>query len=322
MTKNPYIAGLVAGGVAALLYLSIATGSATGLLLFYIAPLPGFIAGFGWGVRAALVAALAGIILILASLGLNPAFAYAATLAIPSVIIAHYAFLYRLSDDLVEEQNGASEPHIEWYPLGRLILIVALCGGVLAMATILLLGSSYEAYLDRIGSQIDVMMSKMGETGFFKKPEELTQFKDLVHKILPALTAIIWCLFSLLNMWAAAHIVRLSGLLTRPWPDFSLLEYPQNASFALVALMVLSFIVPGLGGLILSGFAGALMMAFLLLGLAVVHYITRPYPARRLILFGTYVAVFFIGWGSIVLIIVGVMEPMIQLRKRMRSNPS
>jgi hypothetical protein len=119
-------------------------------------------------------------------------------------------------------------------------------------------------------------------------------------------------------MWIAAHIVRLSEILPRPWPDFTQIDYPYKLSFVLVALLVLSFITPGLGGLILSGFAGALMLAFLLLGLAVVHYVTRPYPSRGLILFGTYVAVIFIGWGSLVLIVLGIVEPLIQLRKRIK----
>lgn len=139
---------------------------------------------------------------------------------------------------------------------------------------------------------------------------------------LPASTAILWSLLALINMWIAAHIVRVSELLTRPWPDFSRIEYPLKYSFALVIILGLSLILPGLTGLILSAFAGALMLAFLMLGLAVVHYVTRAWPARGLILFITYVAVIFIGWGSVVLVVLGAVEPLVQLRKRAKIAPS
>ena len=323
VTKNPYIAGLVAGGVAAILYLSLATGSAIGLLLFYLAPLPGFIAGFGWGVRAAVIAAAAGTLVIIASLGLTPALAYGVSLAIPLVIITHYAFLYRNMDG-GDDQETASEASIEWYPVGHLVLIVALYGGVLAMLAVLLLGPSHEAYLAKIGSEIDQILAKATEAGLFKKvkPGQLEQYKHVIQSILPASTAVLWSLFAILNMWIAAHIVRLSDLMPRPWPDFARIEYPQILSFGAIALIALSVLLPGAAGLIVSGYAGALALAFLLLGLAVIHYMTRPFPARGLILFGTYVAVIFIGWGAIVLIILGIVEPLAQLRKRMKSAPS
>ncbi len=323
MIQNPLIAGLAAGGVAALLYLSLATGSGIGLLLFYLAPLPGFIAGFGWGVRAAGIAALAGTGLILASLGFNPALAYGVTLAIPSVIITHFALLYRVAGAPNEDTDDA-QAEVEWYPVGNLILIVALYGGLLATMTVLLLGPSYEAYLDRVGSQLDLIIAKATEAGFFKemKPEQISQYKSVIQSILPASTAVLWSLLALINMWIAAHIVRLSERLSRPWPDLSRIEYPYKSSFALIGLFFLSLAMPGMGGLIVSGFTGALMIAFLLMGLAVVHYLTRPYPARGLILFGTYIAVFFIGWGSLILIILGVAEPLAQIRRRANITPS
>ncbi len=324
MTKNPIIAGLAAGGVAALLYLSLATGSAIGLLLFYLAPLPGFIVGFGWGIRAAAIAGLAGTALIIGSLGFMPATAYAASLAIPSIILTHYTFLYRLLEPSSAPDGPTAETQIEWYPAGNLILTVAVYGGVLAMLTILLLGPSYEAYLERIGSELDLIISKATNAGFFKKlkPDELAAYKQLVQSALPASTAILWSLFTLVNMWIAGHITRFSELLKRPWPDLTRIEFPRQASFILIGLLLASVILPGLAGLIISAFAGALLVAFLLLGLAVVHYLTRPYPARNLMLFGTYIAVFFIGWGSILLIVLGVIEPLVQLRKRSSSPPT
>ncbi|MCF6197780.1 MAG: YybS family protein [Hyphomicrobiaceae bacterium] len=333
MTKNPLIAGLSAGGVAAVLYLSLATGSGIGLLLFYLAPLPGFIAGFGWGLRAAGIAALSGTLLILASLGVVPATAYCFSLAVPSVLITHYAFLYRLvepqgehpHDDQSEAyQPQEEEPRIEWYPVGNIILVVALYGGLLGILSVLLIGPSYEAYQNNVTSTIDLIMSKAGNAGILKQltPEMVAQYKKLVMAILPAATTILWSLFALMNMWLAAHIVRLSELMSRPWPDFSSMDYPFKASLAFVVALFLSLTLPGMAGLLMSALAGSLMLAFLLLGLAVVHHVTRSWQARSLILFGTYVAVIFIGWGALILIVVGAIEPFAQIRQRLQAPDS
>ncbi len=328
MTKNPHIAGLAAGGVAALLYLSLATGSGMGLLLFYLAPLPGFIAGFGWGVRAAGTAALAGTALIIASLGLTPALAYAASLAIPSVLLTHFAFLSRVVEpDPAESRSVAeteTETAIEWYPVGNLVMITAMYGGLLATFAIFLLGPSYEAYLAKIGAEIDMVMSKASETGFIKKlsPDRIEQYKHLVQTALPASTAVLWSLFALINMWIAAHIVRVSELLARPWPELARIEFSQKHALALILVVALSLALPGLAGLIISAYAGALLLVFLLLGLAVVHYISRPWPARGLFLFATYVAVVFIGWGALVLVVVGLVEPFLQIRRRFDPPPT
>ena len=56
MNTNLFI-GIGAGLASALLFLSVTTGNPAAVMLFYAAPLPLFIAGFGWGLFPTLVAA-------------------------------------------------------------------------------------------------------------------------------------------------------------------------------------------------------------------------------------------------------------------------
>ena len=66
------------------------------------------------------------------------------------------------------------------------------------------------------------------------------------------------------------------------------------------------------------------MLAFLLLGLAVVHYVTRSWQARGLILFGTYIAVIF-HWLGIADHCDGawrLLSHFAQIRRRMKIAPS
>ena len=53
-----YLIGVSAGAAAALLFASVASGSALSVLLFYLAPLPILIAALGWSHWAALIAAV------------------------------------------------------------------------------------------------------------------------------------------------------------------------------------------------------------------------------------------------------------------------
>ena len=55
---TPLIIGAGSGLVSAALFASAATATALAAVLFYLAPLPLFLAGLGWGTKAALVSAL------------------------------------------------------------------------------------------------------------------------------------------------------------------------------------------------------------------------------------------------------------------------
>lgn len=339
MLKHPYFVGLGAGAVAAMLFLSITTGSAIGLLLFYLAPLPFYIAGFGWGMRAVVVTALVGGLMILAGLGPVPSVTFLIALALPALILTHFVFMFRYAappDDVGTTESRqetpetelelsgkptaseSPEPVIEWYPSGNLVLIIAIYGGLLAALTVMLLGGSHEAYLKTIDSEFAKITGQARESGLLKEmtDEQLAQFKQAVENLLPASTAILWTLLTLLNIWLAGQIVRVSERLKRPWPDLAWMEFP--ALFSLLTLFAIgaAMYLPGYGGLLLTGMAGALMMAFLVLGLAIVHAITRGHSGRGLMLFAVYAAVLVIGWGALILIGVALAEPWLGLRQK------
>lgn len=320
LIKSPLVVGLGAGMVAAVLYTSLATGSVVGLLLFYAAPLPGLIAGLGWGIAAAITAAVVGVAFTVFMLGPLGGLAYAAALAIPAVLLTHYAFLYRVNGTPLAagvESVPSSAPQIQWYPVSKLLLIITAYGGSIALLSLLLLGPSYEAYMATIGQEIDGMLVQATTSGILKKltPEEVDRFKKVVAAILPASMAMVWSLLTLFNLWVAAHVVRLSKMLRRPWPDLATIKLGTVHSVLLLALLIASILLGGLPGLIMSSYAAALALAFFLVGLAIVHYVTRGHPLRGLFLLATYIGAVFIGWGAIVVIVIGAADPFLNLRK-------
>jgi hypothetical protein len=75
--------------------------------------------------------------------------------------------------------------------------------------------------------------------------------------------------------------------------------------------------VSGLTGLIGAGFAGPLFLAYVLLGLAVVHYITRGRSWRPFALWGLYVALFVMNTvASLAIALLGLSESIWSIRKR------
>jgi hypothetical protein len=79
--------------------------------------------------------------------------------------------------------------------------------------------------------------------------------------------------------------------------------------------LVLSFL-PGIVGVLATGFAGAMLFAYVLQGLAVIHVYSRGAPFRPLLLAVVYLGILFLGWVAIVVAIVGLGEPLFGLRAR------
>jgi hypothetical protein len=83
-------------------------------------------------------------------------------------------------------------------------------------------------------------------------------------------------------------------------------------------------LLPGLAGLIGAGFAGPLVLAYVLLGLAVVHYITRGRSWRPFALWALYAALFIMNTvASLAIALLGLTESIWSIRKMAppRSGP-
>lgn len=314
---NPILVGLIAGVVAAALYASVVTGSAAGLLLFFIAPLPAFIAGLGWGVSAALAAVASGCLLTVLLLGPLGALLFAVAVTIPAALLTHFAFLYRESPQSTEA-GETIEDEIQWYPVGHLLLILVIVAGTLAAISVLVLGTSYDAYMSTVGGDIDTMVKQGTEAGVFKpmSADDLARYKTIMAAMLPASTALLLLLLAMLNLWLGGQIVRLSGQLRRPWPDLAAMRLHPAAPLAFLALLAASLAFDGLPGLLVSGYAAALALALVVVGLAIAHYVSRGHPLRGLFLFATYAAAILVGWGALILLVVGLLDPLMDFRKQ------
>ena len=237
---------------------------------------------------------------------------FALSIAAPIALLTHLALLSRP----VPAAESAPSTRLEWYPPGRLVGWAAIIAGLLAALLVLVLGYDQESYEKSIREVLSHSALKDLDTdGTLFTEENLAKIAGLIAWVLPAAFAIVWLTITLFNLWIAGRILDVSGHALRPWPDLHALELP-NAFVMLFAGALAASFLPGVAGLLATGLAGALLFAYALQGLAVIHVYSQGMPLRGLLLATVYLAILFLGWVVIVVAIIGLAEPSLGLRRR------
>ncbi len=302
---------LGAGGAAGLLFASLATGSPLAVLLFYLSPLPILIAAIGWshwiGLMAATVAA-AGL-----GAGLDSWFflAFLIGIGVPAWWLGYLTLLARERDDRT----------LEWYPTGKLMLWAALLGTGMILAAVVIsygadVGAFRRALHDTFADAMRILAEQPAGTPADANTERLL---DALVAVVPPAAAALATLVNLINLWLAARIVRVSGRLRRPWPDLTAVAMPASAP-ALLALAFIFMLLPGLANVTGTVLAASLLMAYAIIGLAVMHVITRGLAARGLVLGGMYAAVVVLVWPVLMLTVLGLIDAAFNLRRRIAAR--
>lgn len=310
MVRNILI-GLVAGLASALLFASILSGSPFAVVLFYAAPLPLMIVALGWSHRAGLVAAVTGALVL--GLGLAPVtgLVFAAGVGLPAWALSYLAMLGR-SDD-----GGRT---MQWYPIGRIVAAGSLLGTAVATAGALVLGSSYEAFDQRMREGVAAIFRDQfsipdGQPLVIPDVADADRFVAVIAAIVPPLVVAFWVLTTLFALWLSARVVRASSRLGRPWPDIASLALPRWMGPLLAASIAGTFL-PGMAGLIAELAAAAVLIAFLVLGFAAIHDASRGIGARGLILGATYAICLVMTWALGVVALFGIADHLFGLRAR------
>ena len=310
--------GLGAGVTSALLFAAVATGQTFAVALFYLTPLPIVIAGIGWSHLAGAIAALVSAIVVGVFFGFWFVFAFLAAIGIPAYLLSYLAMLAR------PVGNGSGT--LEWYPVGRLVLAAALIAGGATAVSIAAFGFDVESYRNGLKAAFErVLRAQLGTPA--GQPLELPGTKDtqaaltVLSILMPPAAACFSMVTLLANLWLGGRIARVSGRLSRPWPDISAMKFPAAAPLLLAGLIAATF-APGLVGLVAVFFAATLLLAYAVLGFAVIHGATRGMSARIIILVAAWLSVFVLGWPILLIALLGLADTFIDLRgRRSRGGP-
>lgn len=315
--QKPLLFGIAAGLAAAVVFLSAATGPMLArILLYLVTPLPLFLAGLAHGFVAAAAGGLAGSLAVALVVGPAVAGVFAASEAIPVALLSYLALLNRPAAAPGPDVDPATG--IEWYPVGRIVIWAAVISGAMSVAAMLLLGPDLETLKTAIRKLVDEVLKTQLEAMGTGKPlgeEDLARLADIGLYLLPALTALSWMLTVLLNLWLAGRIAAASGGLARPWPDIAAMRFPRWAPIAFAASTAAT-LLPGFAALAASAISGAFYFAYVLLGLAVVHYITRGQTWRPFALAALYTILVVLNTGvSVVIAILGLADGFVPIRR-------
>lgn len=314
MMLNILIA-IAAGCASGLMFASIISGVMISLVLFYLAPLPLMVAALGWGPASALIGAVAAG----AGLGLGFGFAYfvafIVTVGLPAFWLGHLTLLAKPATiPAVNGLNGAAPPAadaLEWYPPGRLLLWIVVFAVLVTMSALFTLGSdadSINAALRRGLARIVGVRNNAPNT-------DNDRMLDVVTQIAPAAATLVAMFTLTLNLWLAGKIVATSGRLRRPWPNLASSELPQVTMLALAVALALSF-ASGLAAMLGQIVSSALLMAYVLVGFAVLHVMTQASSGRWWWLMAAYGSVLIFGWPSLIMAMLGLLDNAIGLRRR------
>jgi hypothetical protein len=309
-----FLIGIGAGLASALLLYSAGRGaSMLGTLLLLLTPLPSLLAGIGWGWMPAAAGAVVGALVMVVIASASFAAGYFLALGLPVAMIAYLAYLRR--------PRPQAPAAIEWFPAGSLVAGVALYGGALPVLVLPLLGGSYDILRAPLSAFVHALVASATADFGFPAPsdEQLAALAEFALAALPAAFAAYWVAIFTLNLYLAGRVARASGRLGRDWPDLAALAYPRGFPLLLALALPASF-APGAMGIAGTSFTGGLLFAYLVAGLALMHFIARG--RAPWLLWFVYAALIVFGpYAALALTIGGLLDPIFDLRGRFGIPP-
>jgi hypothetical protein len=306
---------IAAGCASALMFASMVSGALISVLLLYLAPLPLMVAALGWGPLCASIGGIAAAIALGALFGRSFCIAFVVGIALPAWWLGHLALLGRPTAHHPSSGDGAA-PVLEWYPVGRILLWTAGFAALTTMSVLLTLGTDAATITGTIGRGLLLIWRPDDASN-----EEAKRAIDALARIAPAAAAVVAMMTLTLNLWLAAKVTATSGRLQRPWPDLRSVALPPMTLAALSVAIAFCFI-GGMPAILAQTITAALMMAYALIGFAVLHTLTLALRNRGIWLSCTYLIVVLFSWLVLAMTALGVADAVFGLRQRyLRSRP-
>jgi hypothetical protein len=299
-----------AGLASALLFATLASGSAIALVLFYFAALPVLIAGLGWGHYAGAFAGTIGALALSIAMRSQLGVFFFFSVGMPAWILSYLAVatLPGRSDD--------DQPY-RWTDAGTILTVIGLGAVLLTLVGIVVLfGFDFDAYQASLRQSVDRALAAMA----MPASDGQRMLGALMAVALPIAAAIIWTFVTTFNLYVAGKIVRASGRLPRPWPDLASLRLPKIAAGAMLFGSLVSFL-PGMAGHVGVIVLSVGLAIFALAGFALAHDMTRGWGMRGFALGLLYALTFVIGWPMIFVAMAGLADTLFDLRSRRRAPP-
>lgn len=293
--------GALSGLAAALLSVGVIVQSSMAIMLYFLAPLPIFIAALGWGTAAGVSSAVVAAVAVGVFASPLSGLAMALVTALPAVACGYMAGLARPAEEL-----GGKPGELVWFPLSGIIWRLTLIAASVTIIIGIIVGFG-DAFIQELSREMVTALAQTDPT--LKTGSDAAQkLARFLLTILPVSSAALMVLTLVGNLYLGLRLTGLSGHLARPRDDWpAQLRMPRSATLLFVIAVALSF-VPGGIGHAAAAVCGALGAGFMLAGYAAFHFRTRGVPWRMIALWLAYVATALFGFVVLFFLIAGLFE--------------
>lgn len=293
------------------MYGSAASGFGISIIPIYLSPLPLFLVGLTYGGTAALLGGLSATAALALAGGPMLAIVFFLANAAAPIVLTHVANWSRTFND------SDGQPVTIFYPTGYLFAWLSCLGIAIALALTLFI-QSFEGglggWIPRV-IELEVLTKAIIQAQLQSgaaPTDELVLKTRLIGLVLPGL-ALFWSLISIGNGALAQRLAVRFGRNLRPSPEFLSMYLPQFMLWPLVGGLLLAFL-PGDFGYFGSVLVTLAAVPYFFLGLATVHVISHRLPGRAFALTGVYMLLVVLGWPSLLIVGVGIIEYFVNLR--------
>jgi Predicted membrane protein (DUF2232) len=313
-----FFIAIAAGCASALMFASLVSGALISLLLFWLAPLPLMMAGLGWGPLTATVGGIAAALGLGAIFGLPYCITFVIMVALPAWWLGYLALLGRpMADPNLGSGPEPAVVHLEWYPVGRILLWIAGFAVLTTMAALLTLGTDAPT----IASAMKRGLLRVLDSRMVTGNADMERVVDAMVTIAPLAAVMVTMISLTINLWLATLVTATSGRLRRPWPDLRATALPAMTLVASCVAIAFCF-TSGLLAILAQVTTTALMAAYALTGFAVLHTVTQSLNSRTFWLICAYAVVVIFTWPVMAMVVLGIADALFGLRQRyLRSRP-
>jgi hypothetical protein len=272
------------------------------LIFMPFAPLPIAAIGLSFGIGQAIATAVLATVITAIILSPPLALVFAITFLAPTVFLIRQALLSRQDD----------EGRFYFYPLQTLILLTLILTGSGAVMMFFLTGGadglpqSFANAIQQVPEVRDALMQLYGISG-------QEEFLWIANAMLVSAFAS-WPLLLLGNMQLAqALLVRVKRNL-RPQENYDRLQLPIWLVAPLALFMGGAAFLSGWPATMSAALAAIILAAYFLLGLAIIHAISRHWNGRGFLLAVLYFLIFVMAWVIIPVSLMGLLDTRFDFR--------
>ncbi len=303
------------------------------LAMGFVAPLPLMIAMLGFGPAAGVIAVLVGSVFVgvfdmrlgrLVFLGWRDPGAAALDVLVFLLALGLPALLLGMTARGRPLASATATERPEERQLGR-IAIIAVVFAALSVSLVFVVAiatnGGFQAFNALLRGSFEKIWQAVSERRALPKGIDAAQFATQLTWLMPPVMSAAGVFFYLSNLWLAARIAQISGMLGGPWPDIPRhMRVPRYAALVLAVSLGLS-IVGDIPGLIARIVSAALIAVLALQGLAVVHAMTRGKGSRLAMLVIVYLSMAaLMPWPLLFWGVLGLLDAAFSFRDR--RNPA